>query len=171
MSYNSSRGGAKPQMLPGGSCLTVTNLGEPKRGLYEISSTEKSLARLVELPHWLADYGSKNRGALTYLDFIASRAFAGANRNLFGASQGHVFLDPPPDLFDAPAVGIDDQIVKRNFWPKLELVFFFVYEPDYRLAEKWKISGEQFRLKSKPVETGNNFEPQHMISLKELRRC
>ncbi len=82
-----------------------------------------------------------------------------------------MFLDPPKELFDAPAVGIDEQIVKKDFWLKLEFIFFNVYEPDYRLVEKWKISGEQFRSKSKIVQTRQPFEPQHMICLRELRRC
>ena len=158
-------------MLPGGESVAVTYRGEPKRGLYEISLTGKSLARLVELPHWLADYASQNRGTQTVLEFLISRQFDGAPRNRHGESQGHVFLDPPKDLFDAPAVGIDDQIVRKDFWQKLELIFFYVFEPDYRLIEKWKISGEQFRSKSKIIQTGNAFEPQLMISLRELRRC
>lgn len=171
MKPNFSRGGPKPQMLSGGESLTVTHRGEPKIGLYELSPTGKSLARLVELPHWLFDCSAENRGAQTWLEFIGTRQFDGAYRNRRGESQGHIFLDPPQDLFDAPVVGVDDQIARRDFWPRLELIFFYVYEPGYRLAEKWKIDGESFRAKSKPVKTGENFEPQLMVSLRELRRC
>ncbi len=158
-------------MISGGESVAVIYRGEPKKGLYEISPTGKALARLVELPHWLADYASQNRGTQTMLEFLISRQFDGASRDRHGESQGHVFLDPPQDLFDAPAVGIDDQIVKKDFWHKLDLIFFYVFEPDYLSIEKWKISGEQFRLKSKVVQTGKAFEPQFMISLRELRRC
>jgi hypothetical protein len=170
MNSNFSRGGAKPQMIPGGEDVAVMYRGEPKRGLYQLSPTGKALARLVELPHWLADYASENRGANTMLDFFISREFDEAFRDRHGESAGHIFLDPPQE-FDAPAVGIDEQIVKKVFWPKLDFIFFNVFEPDYRLVEKWKVSGEQFRLKSKIIQTNSEFEPQLMISLRELRRC
>lgn len=171
MKPNFSRGGSKPQMIPEGQSLTMTNLGVPKRGLYELSSTGKSLARLVELPHWLFDFASENRGVKTLLEFLVAREFEGANRKRDGESQGHIFLDPPQEFGIVPAVGVDEQIVKRDFWQKLELIFFNVYAPDYRLVKKWKINGEQFRSKSKPVKTSSVFEPQFMISLSELRRC
>jgi hypothetical protein len=31
-------------------------------------------------------------------------------------------LDPPQE-FDAPAVGIDEQVVQKSFWPKLDFIF------------------------------------------------
>ena len=163
-------------MLPSGARQLAITIGSyRKTGLYEISSSGDTLARLVELPDWLSRIATGKRKK-PFLHMFTSGEIKHPH-TIIGESQGHIYVEPAPELgFDGATVGLDTEITDNHLASaSLRSIVFYVYATDYRLVERWRISLGDFRTHAKLVESQpsldsqSSFMPQMMVELKHLK--
>jgi hypothetical protein len=160
MALSANRGGPKPPMLSGPfrEELGLTIGNARKFGIYERS--RGTLARRVELPAWL--YEGLQKGTVSLRNLRMPR-------EEIGESRGQIFVSPPADLFDGPAVGLDMEIfdlLAAN--PGILLIEFHVYGNAYRAVDVWTITTAMFLTTAKFVQTKRSFMPQMMVPVSAL---
>ncbi len=167
MHFQAARGGEKPRMLQTGEDLPITVRNNHKVGIYELSINTSILARRVELPIWLSQQWKNYHGGMSLLGFIQMHKYD-MPRSDVGESRGHIFLSPPPHLFDGPAVGLDMEIWHKLLEsPKIRLIQFHVYGECYEQFATWSVPAEDFIDQCRHYMT-QTFSPQMMVSLSEL---
>lgn len=160
MQTSISRGGAKPRMLPRSAQELGITVGNGRKfGMYELSDNKTVIARRVELPTWLSEawMGKNNTDSIRIPSDAKSE------------SRGHIFLRPPRDQFNGPAVGLDVEIynVMREIDAVTEIQFF-VYGIEYKLVDIWSIHKAEYVRRAKLVHTKPPFMPQWMIEINRL---
>ena len=157
-------------MLPSGARQLAITIGTARKtGIYEISSSDDTLARLVELPDWLSRIATGKR-TKPFLHMFASGEISHPHK-IIGESQGHIYIEPLLNFgFDGATVGLDTEISDAHLSSaSLRSIVFYVYGTDYRLIERWRISLEDFKSHAKLVELQPPFMPQMMVELKRLK--
>lgn len=157
MTLSTNRGGAKPPMLtsPFAEDVPFMISGRRKVGVYE--RTRSILARRVELPAWLYKHVADEGLAAKPLTMP---------REEIGESRGQIYIDPPPELFAGPAVGLDMEVFDLlTAHPEIRCVQFHVYGNAYCLVDVLSIASRNFLRQAKLVQTKASFMPQMMVPL------
>lgn len=165
--FQASRGGAKPKMVPASTDIFINMNGSRKSGMYELSGKRDILARRVELPGWLTEVirGSSD----TLVAVLEASHYPVID---IQESRGHVFMRPPRNLFECPAVGLDMTVYDRlSVEATIQEVKFYVYATGYQLVGVWAIQADEFIRQAKLVQTKASFAPQMMVPLTALCNC
>lgn len=169
MAFKLSRGGEKPQMISGSEPWALTIGGARKFGIYEYKRPFGEVARRVEMPLWLS--AERERlGGRAFMEEL-SKGRLTAPRSDIGESGGHIYLSPPNIFgFDGSAVGVDEEIHEKmlSLGDEFKALRLVGYAPGYQLAFQWRISGDDFKKKSKRVAPSEKFMPQWMVGIADL---